>query len=191
MSMEATDIWCEACDFRSSSGRVWGYFIYRFGSPNRLETNVEREAGWCQHCANIEAIEDLTARDRLAKELEQELAKLQRISRSLLYRLFGIGKDQVNRVRAGIRRNEEDLRVLKLMLQRRTAPPRCLRCGSIAVAPIDLPDPQVGEVLNLKIRHPGCGGKLLARMSSVRLNMRYPQRIYDGEGNFIGAERSR
>ena len=190
MSVADSDIWCESCGFRSGSGRVWGCFIYiyRYGSPDSHDTYVNRVAGWCQHCANIEAIEDLTASVRLAEGLGHKVANLQRISRSSLYRLCGLGKNHVNDLRAEIRRDEEELRLLAVLFHRRTAPPRCLRCGGVEVRPIHLPNPREGEVLELSIRHPGCGGRLLAKKSSIRLNVRFLRRIYDEEGNFLGEE---
>ena len=190
MSVADTEIWCESCGFRSGSGRIWGFFIYiyRYGSPDSHETYVNRVAGWCQRCANIEAIEDLTASVRLAEDLGRKIANLQRISRSLLYRLFGFGESHLNEIRAGIHRDEKELRLLAVLFHRRTAPPRCLKCGSVEVRPIYLPDPREGEVLELNTRHPGCGGRLLAMKSSIRLNVRLLRRIYDEEGNFLGEE---
>ena len=190
MSVADTEIWCESCGFKSGSGRVWGYFIYiyRYGSPDCHETHANRVAGWCQHCANIESIEDLTASVRLAEERDKKVTDLERISRSLLFRLFGVGKSRLNEIRAEIIRDEDELRLLAVLFEKRTAPPRCLRCGSIEVRPIHLPNPRDGEVLEMSIRHPECGGKLFEKKSSIRFNVRFLRRIYDKEGNFLGEE---
>ncbi len=70
--------------------------------------------------------------------------------------------------------------------------PRCLTCGSDEVSKV----PQMPEGLNdfyddyrvkipIEMKHPGCGGQLLASISEMRLNRSFSDRVYDLGGNKI------
>lgn len=185
MSVPWTEIWCDACNFKSTSLRILGDFVYEFGASESDAVYVNSVAGWCGRCANIEAMEDLTGDWRQVQGLDRKVADQQRDSRSFLSRVFGLGRSRVDMPLADTRDDAENLRRFAVVLQERVSPPRCLRCGSPDVAPLLLPSPRESEVYQLEIRHPECGGNLLMRSLRDRFALNLLRRVYDTEGNFL------
>lgn len=189
MSVTDSTIWCDTCDFQSGSGRVFGIFIYRL--PDGRDIDLFRISGWCHHCMNIEAIEDLGAQhlqNQKAYYLQQISNETTKLGKSILFKLFGCGRRDLLQWQTMLVILEEQQLLYKSALIRRTSPPKCLRCGGTNITPVKLPSPKAGEELELKFKHPGCGGKLRTKQSSTRFHIRFPRRIYDLEGSFLGEE---
>jgi hypothetical protein len=203
MSVPGVEIYCEKCGLMGSTTCVFGPFRYRTSCG---EINVPRTQGWCRDCNGLEPVEDLNPEERLANletELKHAIQGVEwererlRAGRSFLKRLFSSEEPTSDKLQA----LEERVRRLSEWVSSPEAesrylnpkrPPRCLSCGSREIEPIPkLPDglndfydeERVG--IPIGMRHPGCGGELLAMTSRYRFSVRYEDRIFDLDGGEI------
>jgi hypothetical protein len=134
------------------------------------------------------AIEDLSGQFDL-KEIEKyealkHSAEL-KLRSSLFSRMFGDEKKRI----AAYDQELAALRAKVSFLKARSAPPRCLDCGSLEVAPLPTaPWPEeVGADVPAGWTHPLCGGEMIAKALPGRLHFSYPQRVYDEKGVSIAS----
>ena len=66
MSMNATDLTCDKCDFTGRDSVVWGDFRYL---EDDVEIVIHRTLGWCQGCDGFAPIEVFGDRDEVVAGL--------------------------------------------------------------------------------------------------------------------------
>ena len=203
MSMPFVEYTCTDCDFRDADHVVWGIFYYR--TPTG-DVDLKRALGWCDDCARLVPIEVLPSAEHLEMyraridECRQRLDSLslqEAASRPLWKRLLRLKSWSYDRMILqqqldDLKSHNADLKALALQLTTRLSGRRCLACSSESVHQVPQPsmpseydsaDPY--EVIAVEMRHPGCGGQLMARNSEFRLNMQLQKRIYDLEGRLL------
>ncbi|MCD6535170.1 MAG: hypothetical protein J7L25_13995 [Deltaproteobacteria bacterium] len=203
MSIPGVDISCDRCDYRGATGVVFGIFKYR---TQRGNISLPRDLGWCSSCDSLAPIEETalgTRRKSLEKDLESINNKIEKEKRDLLEKISFF-----KRIFSSPQLCSETLTELQKQaewfLSELSSPvllvdylcnsrePRCLTCGSDEVYKV----PQMPDGLNdfyddyrvkipIGMKHPGCGGQLLASTSEVRLNRRFRDRVYDLSGKSI------
>ena len=177
MSLESLSIRCEACDFASSSMRIWGQYVYKT-SPHSV-IYVNRTAGWCYSCQNIAPIEDFTDYEDMKQELQVYIEKRNKHEKTIRYSLFSYVSKEHRRIRDHIWQLSDRL----IFCDERVSPPKCLECGSTDVVPVKLPYYSDNDKHPLDFTHPNCGGKLYIKNTLIRFTMRFSERFYDAEGN--------
>ena len=199
MSVPGVDISCNRCDYHGSTIVVFGSFKY---SIPHGTIALPRTLGWCSSCNSLAPIEDVS-RDVRIKSLAHDLKDIQDQKKALirkaplLKRMFSSQQPdsesilELQEQAAWISSELSDPDVLSEYLGC-SRKPRCLNCGSFEVCKF----PQLPEGLNnfydenrIKIpvgmKHPSCGGELLACTSLGRLNMRFKDRLYSLYGESI------
>jgi len=85
-----------------------------------------------------------------------------------------------------LRRECHELQTLSRVLAlRKASKPRCLKCGSTDVFPIDLPYPKEEAEIRVGFQHPMCGGYLYANNPATHCVVSLSEMIYDVEGNLL------
>ena len=181
MSLESLSIRCEACDFASSSMRIWGQYLYKT-SPHSV-IYVNRTAGWCYSCQNISPIEDFTDYENVKQELQEYIEKRIAHEKTMMYRLFSYKSKDHLYINDRIVQLTDRLR----LYENRVSPPKCLECGSTDVVPVKLPYYSDSDKHPLNFIHPNCGGTLYIQNTMIRFTMRFTKRFYDVEGNRLDA----
>src|SRR5690606_41603027 len=76
MSVPATDITCDSCDYSGSTGVCFGIFKYQTPFGN---ISIPRTLGWCSLCGSVSPIEDT---DQVARfnSLKEDSWKIGRAS---------------------------------------------------------------------------------------------------------------
>jgi len=179
MSVAPNIIWCERCNFETTTAVIWGVFKYRFSDGSEIQ--VERSAGWCSACNSIQPVEKSTDRSKLLKKYEDLQKELARLQKSFVRTLLKFDKREIADIKYECQEIEDQLRLLDV----RRGPQRCLTCGSTEIAVIDLPSIGEEEIRKVDFCHPGCGGMLKIRKSHIRYSMNFPKKVYDVEGNRI------
>lgn len=203
MSVPATVITCDSCDYSGSTGVCFGIFKYQTPFGN---ISLPRTLGWCSLCGSVSPIEDTdqVARFDSLKEdisiLESSLAKeieKEKRSRPFLARMFSNHQpdtDSIRAMRVTVANLSQEL-VSPSALATYLIPmggPHCLSCGSSDVFRFpEMPDglddfyseQRVPKAIGVK--HPGCGGEMYAATSEVRINRRFSERLYTLYGERI------
>lgn len=203
MSVAATNISCDRCGYKGSTGVVWGIFKYQ--TPLG-KISLPRVLGWCEDCQSLAPIEDASVASRhkslkgdvesLEACLEEEINSAKK-NAPLLSRIFSRDSpdsEEIRKLRASMENLIAELQIPTvlnsyLMSIRK---PRCLTCGSSKVFEF----PKMPEGLNrfddkdrksvaIGVRHHGCGGEMYATKSEVRLNIRFRERLYSLSGERI------
>lgn len=203
MSVPATDITCDRCDYSGSTGVCFGIFKYQtpFGS-----ISLPRTLGWCNSCESVAPIEDTDQAARfkslkddvadLESSLAEEIEKAKR-SKPFLRRLFSNHQpdnEAIRTIRVSLDNLSQELvspsALASYLISMGDA--HCLSCGSSDVfrfpgLPAGLDDfyseQRVPKAIG--IQHPGCGGEMYAATSEVRINRRFSERLYTLYGERI------
>jgi hypothetical protein len=197
---------CDTCNYIGASSAVWGVFAYE--SPSGY-IDVNRELGWCYQCedlAPIEVIPSLESIQDIEHEIEKGAQQLHEIKnqaregRSFLKKLLHLPAQipddgrMIEAVRKHFNRELEEEHKRSDLLKGRKSKPRCLSCGSercFVLPGYTKPagsDEYPGEPVSTGIKHPNCGGDLMAQYSGIRASMIFERRIYDKEGCLIRTE---
>lgn len=203
MSVPATDITCDRCDYTGSTGVAFGIFKYQtpFG-----KITLPRTLGWCNSCESLAPIEDVDQIIRY-KSLKNDLSELEsalseeidkaKKEMPLLARLFSKQEpdnEVIREIRVSLVNYSQELArpsalASYLMLGGEA---HCLTCGSSDVfrfpkIPSGLDDFYSTErhPRLIGIKHPGCGGEMYAATSTVRLNRRFSEKTYSLYGKRI------
>lgn len=187
MSVGTIVLECEGCGASFSRGVLYGDFWYQMPNGNRYQ--LDRALGWCNFCALMVAVEDLSG-DRVNEEMKRAEAwkheAEQRLKRSLFSKLFGDEKERIARC-------DQELQMLRdnlAFLRARTSPSRCLSCGSSDI--VILPTPPWPEDFGVCVpagwNHPLCGGRMVAKALPGRLHFSYPPRVFNEHGISITSE---
>lgn len=203
MSVPATDITCDRCDYWGSTGVCFGIFRYQTPFGN---ISVPRALGWCNSCESVTPIEDTDQTVRfkwlksdvedLESSLAEEIEQAKR-SRPFLRRLFSNQQpdnDAIRTIRVSLANLRQELvspsALTTYFISMGGA--HCLSCGSSDVfqfpkMPAGLDDfyseQRVPKAIGIK--HPGCGGEMYASTSEVRINRRFGERLYTLYGESI------
>lgn len=189
MSVGTVILECDGCGASFSRGVLYGDFWYQM--PNGDRYPLDRALGWCNFCALMVAVEDLSG-DRVQEDIERNETWRRdaehKLKRSLFSKLFGDEKDRIARCDAEL----GVLRANLAFLKARLSPPRCLDCGSSDV--IILPNPpwpeEIGENIPAGWNHPLCGGPMIAKALPGRLHFSYPERVFNEHGISVLSERA-
>lgn len=181
MSVGTVVLECDECGASFSRGVLYGDFWYQLKSGDRYP--LDRSLGWCNFCALMVAIEDLSGEqdiDEIQKNESWKQSAELKLKRSLFSRLFGDEKDRIAKCDRTLRM----LREKSTFLRERSSPPRCLDCGSADVIRLpSAPWPQdVGVDIPAGWTHPMCGGQMIAKALPSRFHFSYPERVYDEDG---------
>ena len=187
MSVGTVVLECDGCGASFSRGVLYGDFWYQMPNGNRYP--LDRALGWCNFCALMVAVEDLSG-DRVNEEIKRaetwKYEAEQKLKRSLFSKLFGDEK-------ARIARCDQELKMLRdnlAFLRARTSPSRCLDCGSSDI--VILPTPPWPEDVGVDVpagwNHPLCGGRMVAKALPGRLHFSYPPRVFNEHGVSITSE---
>jgi hypothetical protein len=196
VSIPATNITCNICNYSGSTGVVFGIFKYQTPLGN---ISLPRTLGWCNSCDSVAPIEDtdlVTRRESLTSDIEDAKALLveeierAEISRSFLARLFSSQRpdnDTIRKLRVELANFQQELARPSVLADYLTSPeePTCLSCGSSDVfrfpkmpAGLDDFDSEDRTPKPIGVRHPDCGGEMYAETSDVRINRRFSERLY-------------
>lgn len=198
MSVESIKIECDTCKFSGSSGVTNGVFAY--ATPDG-SVPIMRNLAWCELCQRIVAAELLpTDADYSAalgklgsvrKEIVSEVAELQS-TKSFLGRLLSRPWSEklvlLQSSETEIQQHLEDIEQIRkhVNCERKS---RCLSCGSESIKylpsfPLGLGDVWSGAVEStpLGMKHPNCGGEFVLKMSGIRLNIRFTEKLYTVDG---------
>lgn len=205
MSTPALLFSCTRCEFTGSNTSLRGDWSYE--SDGRLFP-IDRELGWCDDCGGFSPVENIPTPEKIEAQKmrrlkeEQELKEQIRAYRQLLpwhkrYSLTAVRlpddlSSRKSVVDSGAREIKESIARLRF-LDGRKSPARCLACGSTQIAPTQLPavpfidkrwDPHLPEPepIPTGFQHPGCGGDITARYSTVWLSVRMYHNVFDTEG---------
>lgn len=166
---------CQKCGTHWSwPDQAWRYAYRLLGG--RL-VPFQPVAGWCRQCNDVCAIEELPDFGDLVERLLRAREKLGRVVNGEAAFASGnrlISRDLWSTVQE-LRADVEQAQAAVDWMAIRSSGPRCLRCGSLEISPLD----RVGEERSAAI-HPGCGGRL-AMLPSVGPD-KATLRIYDIEG---------
>ena len=203
MSVPATYITCDRCDYSGSTGVSFGIFKYQ--TPFGI-ISLPRILGWCNSCESVAPVEDADPAVRFnslksdVSDLESSLAEeieKEKKSRPLLGRLFSNQQPDNETIRT--------LRVSLANLNQELIHPtalapylisigdaHCLSCGSSDLfrfprMPSGLDDfySEQRTPKAIGIAHPRCGGEMYAATSAVRINRKFSQRLYSLYGERI------
>ena len=203
MSVPDVDIFCDKCVYSGSTGVVFG--IFKYSTPHS-NISLPRALGWCSSCSSLAPIEE-TCRDvrieslvadlksinnqieQEKREIRQKMPFFKRIFSSSQLCSEALGKLQEQG--AWISSELSSPSFLAEYLGG-TCKPHCLTCGSVEVSKL----PKMPDGLNdfyddyrvkipIGMKHPGCGGQLLASTSEMRLNRRFTDRVYSLNGKRI------
>jgi hypothetical protein len=188
MSVNSLGIWCGVCHFRSSNSRIWGIYTYEFPDGERL--SIERAAGWCYKCKDIEPIENLsivnTEADGGGRNMIKNGKNGKASCRDMITSIFPfIGLRQKNKETSSDRAFQDTLAARNRFLSLRLDPAKCLACGETNIECVDIPTPPKGEMRPLPWPHPNCGGMLYVRNLDIRIHYIFRNRIYDIQGNYL------
>jgi hypothetical protein len=188
MSVRSVILECTKCQASYSRGVLYGNFRYEL--PNGDRHSLDRSLGWCNHCATMVAIENLSCTSSAS-----EVEKITRLKAEAELKLRSVFGRIVGKHRATVRSCDQKLEEIEKrvsFLRQRTAPPKCLECGSADIFQLPWPpwpeDP--GQPVSAGWRHPTCGGEMVARALGGRLYFSYPPRIYDANGLALSSEAS-
>lgn len=203
MSMPFIHIECEHGDYSGRSSVLWGRFEYE--TPTGL-ISIDRVLGWCHGCASVAPVEVLPSA-ALVSELERKIAKalaaeqqhydearanMPPWKRALGFRpVLSDESIRLSNARLSWQDDLRDARVALDALTDRQSPPRCLVCGDMRVshfstlAKITDLNPEIRRKQDAGLKHPGCGGQLTYRQSSVWVSPNLSHRNYDLEGRFL------
>ncbi len=190
MSVNILDIKCDKCNFRSSSNRLWGRYVYEL--PHGEWLTIPRSAGWCYDCKNIQSIETLIIEEaKLANEINSHLndedkSKKDSFIKSVLS-LFGLFRKYSKENSKSTEFDVEQVRNKFLSL--RQDPAKCLICGSSNINIIKFPVPVKGEKSPIALSHQNCGGTLYVRESDTSFHCKFASRVYDIQGNYMRMEK--
>ena len=149
-------ITCNGCDFSQEMAPFGGYFGY--WSDETAMVTMRYSRVWCRTCQSVSLGEVL----RDAAQVKEALAATKN------------------------RHDRRDLQNYLDLLERRQAPPRCLRCGGTELS-FESPDGKWDHLV-----HPDCGGVLTLtaeRYSPSRADLPIPSRddtlLYSFEGEYL------
>ena len=198
MSMPATSITCDRCNFTTSNTVFWGIYYYQINDDSLI--HIERGAGWCFDCQTFTSIEELNKEKAMAKlhrlkkelsEHQEQLSKIESYKTGFITKLFTSGskfadlKEKVNYLQTNV--NEALLYVN--LINSRKSPPRCLRCCRSNITPFVIPSVEDGSGKHLSgFIHPNCGGNIIVENEGIRIAKKLRTRIYSMEGNFLKEE---
>ena len=203
MSVPDVDISCDRCEYNGGTGVVFGRFKY--DTPH-VKISLPRTLGWCSSCRSLAPIEEACQEVRnksLAEDLASVNNQIEQEKKSLLQKipffkrifsppqLYSETLKELQEQAAWLSSELSSPAILAEYLNF-SRKPRCLTCGSIEVRKF----PKMPDGLNnfyddyrIKIpvgmKHPGCGGQLLASTSEIRLNMHFRDRVYSLSGERI------
>ena len=203
MSVPGVDISCDQCEYSGSRDVIFGTFKYN--TPNG-RISLPRNLGWCLSCNSLAPIEE-ASQDVRRKSLEDDLKSINReiekekkdLLRKIPFfkRIFSspqLCSEALEKLQEQADWIASELSSPVLLEDYLNDPrkPRCLTCGSDKVSKV----PKMPDGLNdfyddyrvkipIGMKHPGCGGQLLASTSEMRFNRSFSDRMYDLSGNSI------
>lgn len=169
MSMPHQVIFCDSCEFESSARVLPQRAIYKLSGGRTL--SMEIDDGWCHRCEKWVLMEKFSD-----DEIRQILKNMNRQhNRGIITNILAAF--------SGISNSTKSDR--GYLVRNRTSPPRCTTCGSINVERIMVPPLTPRKNLSVDIKHPGCGGNLYCKESSLRLAINFDyieESFYDENG---------
>lgn len=129
MSLPNSKIRCHGCNFEGVLAHR--AVILRYQLPDGSHADSHRVTGWCSECAGIRDVEAPLDAMQIREELSQLRPKIG--ITGLFSRIIG----------SDARRNAEQIEQLSLLLEvaeSRRSSPRCLKCGSAAIALLNFDD---------------------------------------------------
>lgn len=203
MSVPGVDITCDRCKYRGSTVVLFGHFKY---STSFGTISLPRILGWCSSCESLSPIEESNCGVRLeslARDLESTYDQIKEKKKSLrkntafFKRMLSFSQphskeiEELQQKAARISSELYSPAILEDYLNS-SRKPCCLTCGSSAVQKA----PRMPDELNdfndsyrtkipIGMKHPGCGGELLASTSELRLSLRLEDKIYNLAGERI------
>lgn len=193
---------CTDCDFEQADVVTWGRRVYVLDGV--IHVPVNWHLGWCEGCAGLAAVEDLSIVRRV-EEYRDARKGLNALPQRKLLGLFDSEHDLSQHCEDAM---EDAIDAIE-MLARRGSPARCLRCGCTKVHLPEkriLPEEQstlspcvfnstethlaaVSETASRDtiFRHPGCTGELIphADENGLRIALKDTVSRYTPEGRFI------
>lgn len=206
MSMPHLDFSCTACNYASTSLSLHGRRYYKL---DKEFFHADYQIGWCFSCKSLSPIELMPEQSVLQQkqlevaELRIKLEKMEsRPKRELSWLQKLMGQKEKNEeasekldpfVKSRIEKLEEEIAsstVLLKLFKNRKSPIRCLNCGSDKHLYLNTDEwrrfYELTKPEPIGLKHPFCGGELLARCSEVRFHMKLKKFIYDFDGRQIG-----
>lgn len=204
MSIQSIEVSCSRCDFHGSAGVSHG--IFKYETPDGL-VDCPRELGWCESCGGLAPIEALPTEERvsrirgLLRREEDSLSaseKADEAAKPGWRKVLGLRpapstETRIWRDLCESRRGELERLIARNKTFGTFRKPRCLRCGSDSVTALpSMPsglDPELAETqrpLPIGMKHPGCGGELMAAYSPIRLIRRFTTKIFSTDGTYLG-----
>ena len=194
MSMPSKVIFCDKCDYDTGDTVLSGEYVYL--NPKGDEARFWPKLGWCNSCASLVPVENLTishtdfeSLEKLNLEVKQAKAE---VKASLFKRLF-TRKWLWLENRLKDLSSEINLLVIK---HRRQGSEKCLGCGSSDIEMMDLSSRLEEEawpgsykgLAHTGYFHPGCGGEFMVKGSTMRWMLARVKKIFTEEGEFIREE---
>ncbi len=184
MSMESTDLTCNACNLKGSDSVVWGRYIYQF---NDVTVDVDRCLGWCAECNDFSPIEQINPVET-HKNLHESIEDLLDLRARSNRLLFGKpSEDDIQYCQLSVNNNASLLTLYAL----REDPVKCLNCGSTEVTKFeaniefDYENGMLSGEKSTGFIHPRCGGEFIATPSGMRIHLIMLVNVYDVNGNKV------
>lgn len=176
-----------------------GTFAYR--TDGETLVNVERELGWCEHCATFVPMEKLCTREDIIEQLKtlddlantlDTLTAAAHVHRPLWRDVLGIkatDTPSIQHLKAegmALEKRADQMIKANKATQGRENDPRCLMCGGHAVHAVQIPRSAISEH---RQQHPdpGCDGQLTLHPSKNLANSLPRVRVYDASGTLLHA----
>lgn len=202
MSWPVTTFYCSNCDFENTDIGSWR--AKRYLLPNGVRLDVNWRLGWCDDCAKIVAVEDLSEdAPRLdLQEAQQKIANQppQPVRRwwQLHWFIFtGIWRKHVDAWEVAMfqaQSMEDDAASMLGLIRDRKSAPKCLTCGSTHThAPLitnEEPWIDTAQPKRTGFVHPLCGGDILMQMDDFRIALKPSTWHYKTEGIRLAEEQA-
>jgi hypothetical protein len=174
---------CGKCSFSTGLGaRPNEIRLYRL--RDGITTEISHRSEWCHQCEMFTVTESLpdveTARADALEAAKRSRAHSAIGPMSILRRLTPSFKSRGVAYRSEMVRAE----ALYSVISTRTAPPKCLQCGSTNHELLALPPCSPRAKVTTEVAHPGCGGMfVIDDTSDTRFSLAGVVYYHDSEGN--------
>lgn len=199
MSVEAGQIMCDRCDFRTLTSVLWGRYQYEM--PDGTRFNLNRRAGWCYDCNKVVPVEDLRRRDfsndymgNLVDSMfkyESDIRKLESGVMGWLGLNKGLIQDLKGKIQV-IKDQQCEIITHNNMVESRIEKERCLECSGQNISYLNPPEQEActQQYIPTGFIHPNCNGQIMIGYFGFRIAMSFNViRIYDTKGVFLRKEK--
>lgn len=186
--MFSSSYFCSKCSFKHRN--EWRLATY-YELPDGALVLIATTHGWCFECGDvsceIEHFEEASTRQKQLSSLQARLAEtgegLRQVRKPSLF-VFLLGnaarakEDRLELARAAIERQLKAAFEMERFFGLRTAPEKCLRCGSTNFVVFSVPEMSISDEMQstpLLFKHPGCGGMLIYDFGPLFVTVRPPE----------------